>query len=60
MGDLGGGRLYKSEMWRQRLMTPEEIAAEKQDNDALILEGGHTPTSPRELALQRRGGVRRS
>mmetsp|Transcript_10428 Transcript_10428/g.28828 ORF Transcript_10428/g.28828 Transcript_10428/m.28828 type:complete len:207 (-) Transcript_10428:206-826(-) len=66
LGDLdeasGGGRPYKSEMWRKRLMTPEEIEAEEKEQsvEPIMEDATHAALSPREMALQRRGGTRRA
>ena len=67
-GDLdeakGGGRAYKNEMWRQRLMTEEEKQLEldqennmleaPEDGDELVVA---TKLSPREQAILSRGGT---
>lgn len=64
-GDLdesnGGGRPYKSEMWRKRLMTPEELEKENKEYNELVAEGVSTeaPMSKREMAMLQRGGARR-
>mmetsp|Transcript_36371 Transcript_36371/g.75697 ORF Transcript_36371/g.75697 Transcript_36371/m.75697 type:complete len:208 (+) Transcript_36371:314-937(+) len=65
-GDLdeakGGGRPYKSEMWRKRLLTPEELEAEEKEKNTIVLESTDaTPAmSTRELLMQLRGGTRRA
>lgn len=59
--DKGGGRPYKSEMWKERLKTAAEKEADKQ---ALADGWGKTPEdakapkriSPREAAILARGG----
>ena len=58
--DKDGGRAYKSEKWRKRLMTPEELEAdEKEATDVLGDAATSKPMSPREAALARRGGTLR-
>lgn len=59
--DADGGRAYKSEMWRQRLMTKEEkqavIDAERGMIDAAVDKSGAKRLSPREQAILARGGT---
>ena len=65
-GDLdeakGGGRPYKNDIWKERLMTAEDRAeiARKQEADAkLLAEKAKTVKvlSPREQAILARGGT---
>lgn len=66
-GDLdaanGGGRPYKNEMWKRRLMTADEVEAERQEeNEAWTqLEASKTAAkkalTPRERAILARGGT---
>ena len=58
--DADGGRAYKSEMWRKRLMTKEEREAEENAEKSLIENAISKETkklSARELAIQARGGT---
>jgi NADH:ubiquinone oxidoreductase subunit len=58
--DADGGRAYKSEMWRKRLMTPEELAAEEKADTVQVQEASPTESkklTPREKAILARGGT---
>ena len=61
VGELPGGRKYKSEMWKQRLMTDEEKEAEEKQESAAFEEGmrqaGTQRLSARERAILARGGT---
>ncbi|KAL7569012.1 hypothetical protein ACA910_021299 [Epithemia clementina (nom. ined.)] len=70
-GDLdeakGGGRPYKNEMWRQRLMTEEEKLAEREAEEDMMLplEEGEKleperKLTARDLAIMARGGSLRN
>lgn len=59
-GSLDENRHYKNELWKERLMTPEEREAELQLNTTSVaqLEAGEEPElSPREQAILARGGT---
>lgn len=58
--DADGGRAYKSEMWRQRLMTAAEREAEESVDKQMIDKAFTTDAkklTPRELAILARGGT---
>ena len=66
VGDLdegkGGGRPYKNDMWKERLMTAEDraaIAKAAADEELLLAEKAKTQKqlSPREQAILARGGT---
>jgi hypothetical protein len=66
VGDLdeakGGGRPYKNEIWKERLMTDEDralIAREEEEKMQLLAEKAkeQTQLSPREQAILARGGT---
>jgi hypothetical protein len=62
VGELTGGRVYKSEKWAERLRTPEEkaaIAAEKKaQEDKLVADIKATSSQSKRLAaLRARGGT---
>jgi len=66
VGDLdevkGGGRPYKNEMWKERLMTDQDRAAiskAEEDKMKLLAEKAKTQKqlSPREQAILARGGT---
>ena len=66
VGDLdeskGGGRPYKNDMWKERLMTAEDraaIAKAEEDKQALLVEKAKTQKqlTPREQAILARGGT---
>eukprot|EP00527_Entomoneis_sp_CCMP2396_P003931 CAMPEP_0198147490 /NCGR_PEP_ID=MMETSP1443-20131203/36065_1 /TAXON_ID=186043 /ORGANISM="Entomoneis sp., Strain CCMP2396" /LENGTH=230 /DNA_ID=CAMNT_0043811855 /DNA_START=51 /DNA_END=743 /DNA_ORIENTATION=- len=59
--DEDGGRAFKSEKWRQRLLTPAQLEAEKQEALTMVAPDIETakPMSPREIAMAARGGNRR-
>lgn len=61
IGELSGGRKYKSDMWKERLMTAEEKEAEKKEFANEFAEGyAKKPSkrlSPRERAILERGGT---
>jgi NADH:ubiquinone oxidoreductase subunit len=63
IGELSGGRSYKSEKWAERLRTPEEkaaIAAEKKGQEDKLIEdykARATGQSKRLAALRARGGT---
>jgi NADH:ubiquinone oxidoreductase subunit len=64
IGDLdeakGGGRPYKSEMWKERLKTPEEKEEEKKRENEFHKQAFENAKqrrlTPRELAILQRGG----
>lgn len=65
-GDLdaakGGGRPYKNEIWKERLMTAEDraaIASKEEAKTQRIAEKAKTQKvlTPRELAILQRGGT---
>ena len=58
--DANGGRAYKSEMWRKRLMTADEKEAEDSADKNMIASSLDTTAkklSPREQAILARGGT---
>lgn len=58
IGDLGGGRPYKSEKWADRLRTPEEKAEIERQNElksAEMMEEAKKKLSGRMAALRSRG-----
>lgn len=62
-GDLdeakGGGRPYKNELWKSRLMTAEEKAAEAKKEEEVFSKAfaNKKRLSPREEAIRSRGGT---
>ena len=60
IGELSGGRKYKSDMWKNRLMTAEEKQAEILAEKAKWNKSYETKSkklSPREQAILARGGT---
>lgn len=60
IGELSGGRAYKSELWKKRLMTKEEVESEKlaaQNKWMTAKAAKVTRLSPREEAILARGGT---
>jgi NADH ubiquinone oxidoreductase subunit NDUFA12 len=60
IGELSGGRKYKNEMWKERLMTEEEKGTElavAQDELKQSYDRGANKLSVREQAILARGGT---
>jgi len=57
--DADGGRAYKNQMWKERLMTAEEKEAERQAelNSYVMTAKSKKKFSPREEAILARGGT---
>jgi hypothetical protein len=58
IGDLGGGRVYKSQKWADRLRTPEEKAAlekAKEDTAQKAIASEEVAAARRKMAMAARG-----
>ncbi len=58
IGDLGGGRVYKSQKWADRLRTADEKAALEKAKEATTqkaIESGKASAARRKMAMAQRG-----